>query len=121
MGEKFMLNYQLILQSKINYMITILNTWQSRPNKRVYYEFAPNSEIYRNGDYAAYPHWNGSIIYTFKNIAINNLGGLNKEHIDRLANNQRPTGEFNNNHFLFDRAIENKNAGLSLLPQLNTK
>ncbi len=94
-------------------MIKILNTWKSTPDKKEYYELS--NEIYRNGDYAAYWHWNSSVIYTYKNVAISNLTGMVKEHIDRLANNQRPTGEFTYNHFLFDRALENREIGLSLL------
>ena len=94
-------------------MTKILNTWKSTPERKEYYEL--NDPIYKNGDWTAFSQWNGSIIYAYKNVAINNLTGLNTEHIDRLANNQRPDGEFNQNHFLFDRAMENREVGLSLL------
>ncbi len=91
----------------------ILNTWKSTPDQKEYYFLG--DPIYKNGDYTAYSQFNGSVVYAYKNVAINNLTGLNKEHIDRLANNQRPEGEFNHNHFLFDRALENRQIGLSLL------
>ena len=94
-------------------MTKILNTWKSTLNKKEYYEL--NEPIYKNGDWAVYHQFKDSYIYTYKNVAVNNLAGLNKEHIDRLANNQRPDGEFNHNHFLFDRAMENREVGLSLL------
>ena len=94
-------------------MTKILNTWKSTADKKEYYEL--NEPVYKNGDWAAYHQWDGSIIYSYKNVAVNNLTVLNKEHIDRLANNQRPDGEFNHNHFLFDRALANREVGLSLL------
>ena len=94
-------------------MATILNTWKSTPDKNEYYEL--NKPIYENGYWAAYTQWDGSVIYTYKNVSVNNMKALNKEHIDRLANNQRPTGEYSTDHFLFDRAIENREVGLSLL------
>ena len=94
-------------------MTKILNTWKSTPDKKEYYEL--NEPIYTNGDWSVYYQWNRSFIYAYKNVAVNNLTVLNKEHIDRLANNQRPNGEFNHSHFLFDRAVENREVGLSLL------
>lgn len=94
-------------------MTKILNTWKSTTDKKEYYEL--NKPIYTNGDWAIYRQFRDSFIYTYKNIAVNNLVGLNKEHIDRLANKQRPEGEYTSNHFIFDRAMENRIVGLSLL------
>ena len=94
-------------------MTKILNTWKSTPYKKEYYEL--NEPIYQNGDWTAFSHCDGSVIYAYKNVAVNNLIRLNKEHIDRLANNKRPGGEFNHNIFIFDRAMENCEVGLSLL------
>ena len=94
-------------------MVKILNTWKSTPDKKEYYEL--DEPIYKNGDWAAYSQWKGSFIYSYKNVAVNNLTVLDKEHINRLANNQRPDGKFNHNHFIFDRAMENRELGLSLL------
>lgn len=92
-------------------MTKILNTWKSTTDKKEYYEL--NKPIYTNGDWAVYRQFKDSFIYTFKNIAVNNLVGLNKEHIDRLANNQRPAG--GSDRFIFDRAMEILAVGLSLL------
>ena len=94
-------------------MTKILNTWKSTPDKKEYYDL--NNPIYKNGDWAAYSQCKGSVIYAYKNVAVNNLTGFNKEHIDRLANNQIPDGEFNRDRFIFDRAIESLKIGLSLL------
>lgn len=91
----------------------ILNTWKSTRDNMTYYELG--ATIYKKGDWAAYSQWTGSIIYAYKDIAVSNLGGLNKEHIDRLASNQRPGGENDNSQFLFDRAIANRDYGLILL------
>ena len=94
-------------------MTKILNTWTSTPKKKQYYELG--EEIYRNGDYAVYCEMRNSYIYSFKNVAINNLGGFNKDHVDRLATNNRPEGKYDQRHFLFDRAMESKEKGLALL------
>lgn len=94
-------------------MAKILNTWKSTADKKEYYDLG--DLIYKNGDWAAFSQWKGSVIYAYKNVAVSNLAALNKEHIDRLANNQRPSGVYNQNHFIFDRAMENREVGLSLL------
>jgi hypothetical protein len=96
-------------------MIQIINTWESEKGKLKYYELEERTLIEKNGDYAAYSQWNGSVIYTYKNIAINNLTNFNKEHFDRIVKNERPKGDYTPSHFLFDRAIQNKNVGLGLL------
>ena len=96
-------------------MIQIINTWESEKGKLKYYELEERTLIEKNGDYAAYSQWNGSVIYTYKNIAINNLTNFNKEHFDRIVKNERQKGDYTPSHFLFDRAIQNKNVGLGLL------
>ena len=93
-------------------MTKILNTWKSTPEKKEYYEL--DEPIYKNGDWAAYSQCKGSVIYAYKNVAVNNLTGLSKEYLDSLANNQRPDGKFNHNHFIFDRAMKSREVGLSL-------
>ena len=96
-------------------MIQIVNTWKSEKGNLKYYELEDKTLIEKNGDYAAYSQFVGSVIYTFKNVAINNLTNFNKEHFNRLVNNDRPTGKYTPSHFLFDRAMDNKSAGLALL------
>lgn len=94
-------------------MTQILNTWASTMDKKVFYTLG--APVYTNGDFSAYAHFNGSFIYTYKNVALNNLVALNQEHVDRLANNQRPVGPYGPEHFLFDRAMQNLTLGMSLL------
>ena len=71
-------------------MAQILNTWKSEKGKLEYYDIDDKKLIAKNGDYAAYSQWNGSVIYTYKNIAINNLTVYDKNHLDRLAKEERP-------------------------------
>lgn len=97
-------------------MAQILNTWKSEKGKLEYYDIDDKKLIAKNGDYAAYSQWNGSVIYTYKNnIAVNNLTGYDKAHLNRLANGERPDGKYSPRHFVFDRAMESKQKGLALL------
>ena len=91
--------------------VQILNPWKSTPENKEYYEL--NEPIYTNGDWSAYSHFYGSVIVAYKNIAVNNLIRLDKGHIDRLATNQRPACGYP--LFLFDRSMEIRDFGLSLL------
>ena len=88
----------------------ILNVWRSKPLKLEYFEeFEPK---YKNGDFAIYEQFTNSHLYTYKNIAINQLVGFNKAYLDALATNTRPT---DNMMYLFDRAQEAKQIGIELL------
>ncbi len=91
----------------------ILNKLKSDKKQKFFYEL--NKPLYINGDYAIYKEFNKSYIYTFKNIAINNLAGLNKKHIDNLVNGERPEGKFTSEHLLFDLALKSKEKGLALI------
>jgi hypothetical protein len=81
----------------------ILNVWDSSEQQKNYYSVG--EPIYSNGDWHIYNHWVG-YLYAYKDIAVNLLEGLNKDHLDRLANNNRPDGEYSPQHFLYDRAME---------------
>jgi len=89
----------------------ILNTWRSNKIDKVY--FNESDPIYVNGDYKIYRQHPECYLYVYKNIAINQLVGLNKAHLNRLAEGHRPTN--NIDLFLFDRANENKQRGIELL------
>lgn len=93
-------------------MKQILNTWVSSTSKKVYYYV--DEPLYTNGDWSVYS-LGRSFIYAYKNVAVNELAGLNTDHVDRLAIGQRPDGEYNHHHFIFDRAMQNREVGLSLL------
>lgn len=91
----------------------ILNTWRSEPNKLDYF-FERGEPVYKNGDYTIYHQFTDSYLYTYENIAINHLAGLNKAHLDRLAADSSP--EKNSpEYFLFKRAKETKQKGINLL------
>lgn len=90
-------------------MTQILNTWRSKADKLEYYN--EGEPVYKVGEYAIYHQFKDAYLYTYKNIAINCLAGLNKDHLDNLAGNvARPE-----NDFLYHRAQETKQIGIELL------
>ena len=91
----------------------ILNTWTSTTEKKKFYTVG--NPIYKKGDFAIYKLNSLGYLYAFKNIAINNLVGLNTEHLDRLATKKRPEGKYNANHFLFDQSLKSLERGLKLI------
>lgn len=91
----------------------ILNTWTSNALKAKYYD--ENNLVYENGDYRIFKQWNESFIYSFKNIAFNNLAGLNKPHLDRVAKRERPEGKYGPDTFLYDSAVRAIGIGTTYL------
>jgi hypothetical protein len=85
-----------------------LNPWTS--NKIDKHYFNETHLVYINGYYKIFRQHPNCYLYTYKNVAINQLAGLNKAHLDSLANHRRPE-----NGFLFDRAIKNKEKAIELL------
>ena len=96
-------------------MTKILNTWRSDNQKKVYYDL--DTELYRNGDYAAYAESKVSIIYTYKNVAISNLAGFKKALVDQLASGTPPHPSDKPGLFLYNRSVEDKERGLKLIKQ----
>jgi hypothetical protein len=90
---------------KIDQINKILNPWRSTKDNKVYYEL--KEPVYVNGDYEIYRQYSDSYVYSYKGIAFNNLAGYNKEHLDRVASRRVPTGEYNSQTFLYERALEN--------------
>lgn len=80
-----------------------LNPWKSDKQLRRYYDIKEVDLVYKNGDYAVYHVTALCHTYTYKNIAIGQKVGLNKDFVDSLANNIRPTDE---TQYSFDRAHE---------------
>ncbi len=80
--------------------MNFLNPWRSNVKDKYYYNLDAERCAYKNGDFAVY-RTGVSHIYTYKNIAINELVGLNKQHVDNLAADVRPDDK---NQFAFDRA-----------------
>ena len=90
----------------------LLNIWRTTATKREYYN--EGNLVYQNGEYRIFKQFNESFIYSFKDIAFNNLAGLNKPHLDRVARRERPIGDYSPQTFMYDRAIENLDAGLKM-------
>lgn len=88
----------------------ILNTWKSEKAKKEYCEHG--SIIYAYGDCKIYKLCHGNFLYTVNDIAVNNLAGLNKDHLHRIADRNRPKGAYTSQHFLYDRAMEALEKGL---------
>ena len=89
-----------------------LNPWTDKNEQAGYYELDERSLVYKNGDYRIYKEFSKSYIYTFKNVAISNLAGVNKELVDALASRTRPlpyqglVEEYTGQHLLYDRAMK---------------
>jgi hypothetical protein len=99
-------------------MDTILNTWRSTAEKPVYYFLG--FPIYTNGHWSIYCEFAGSFIYTYKNIAISNLGGINKDLVDILSNGViNVDGDAETQlRVLINRCLETKRRGEELLKAL---
>lgn len=78
----------------------ILNPWNSKPQKREWYN--EDKPVYSNGEYHIYHQFGDCWLYAYKNMAFNQLAGLNKEHLNNVANRTAPE-----NDFLYNRALEN--------------
>lgn len=78
-----------------------------------HFYYLPSEPIYKNGDYAIYQNSSVSWVYTYKNLAFNELAGKNIEHLNNVANRTEP--QENQNKFLYNRAIETINNNLNLV------
>jgi len=78
-------------------MTTIINPWKNHLS--ITRDFEVGNPVYTYKDYAIYKLGN-EYLYTFKNMAIGNLVGLNKQHLINVAE-RKGAG------FLYWRAIEN--------------
>lgn len=92
--------------------IKILNPWTSSNRELNYYYYSTEDMVYSIADYAIYREGDDKYIYAYKNLAINCLAGINKNHLNNLAMSLRPTDSVG--MFLYDRAQENKKKGLAL-------
>ena len=88
----------------------ILNTWTSKKEKLNFFEV--ENIVFEIGEFKIYKDYS-CYLYTFKNLAINQLVGLNKEHLIRLHDNKEPLNSQDN--FLFNRAKENLKKALELI------
>lgn len=89
----------------------VLNIWTS-DKKRLNYIYYLGKPVYTNGEYAIY-NCNTYHLYTYKNIGINQLVGLNIEHLDNVANGNKVT--LYPDKLFYDRAIEAIKKGKDIL------
>ena len=101
--------------------INILNTWTSDNTKVNYFE--ETNPIYTKGNYRIFKQTNKCYLHTFKNVAISQLGAANKEHINNLLEDTRPTdkGKFTAKTLVFDSAKKALKKGLLILQAHNLK
>lgn len=96
-------------------MIKILNTWRSDQNTKVWFDVAENQNVYQHGDFAIFK-MPRSYLYCYKQIAINELFGLNSVYLSYLANFRKPKS---NMKHIFERAVKALQKGISLTPAKN--
>jgi hypothetical protein len=88
----------------------ILNTWQSNTVTKLY--FHESDPIYQNEEFRVFKQNDRQYLYTYKNIAINQLCALNIGHVDNLASGTIPPEPYK---LIYDRALEAIAKGSSLL------
>lgn len=71
--------------------ITLLNPFSVSLKKHPFMEV--NNLIYQNGEYKIYRYAPNHYVHTFKNIVITERGKANKELINNLVTDTKPTGE----------------------------
>ncbi len=90
-------------------MYNVINPFRSRQEQVATVKYYPidttkQPPVFKLGEYAIYYNFVGSYVYTYKNLAFNELAGKNVEHLTAVANRQRPAQD--QKAFLYDRAIE---------------
>jgi len=89
----------------------ILNTWTSKKHKLEY--FHVGNIVFEIGKFRIFRQNENSYLYTFENVAINQLAGLNKEHLIALHEDKKPIEP--QRSFLFERAKDNLKKALELI------
>ena len=74
--------------------------------------------VYKNGDYRIYKLYDKHFVHTFKNIVICERGAANKELINNIVNDTKPTGEADY-YFLYERPKQAILEGIEAAKNLN--
>jgi len=77
----------------------IINPWKSRDCN---HDYEVGKPIYAYGDYAIYKQYDRCYLYAYKNMAFNQLAGINKEHLRKVADRSGL-------NCLYCRALQNLN------------
>ncbi len=96
-----------------NKIINPFNKNVNQQSTKYYYIEQNEKPIYRAGDYAIYRLNSVSWVYTYKNLAFNELAGENREHLINVANRARPNEA--QMGFLYDRAVETIEKNINLI------
>ena len=84
--------------------MVIINPWNKKSLSHRNYDVGPGQLKFTIGDYCIYKQSESSYLYTYKNLAFNNLAGFNPDHLKAVATRTPPVDE--QQRFLYDRAIE---------------
>ncbi|MES2382432.1 MAG: hypothetical protein V4538_15400 [Bacteroidota bacterium] len=74
-----------------NQKITVLNPFSVSLKKPPFMQV--DTLVYTNGEYRIYKYTNEHYVYTYKNIVFSERGGANKDFVNNLAADVKPTGE----------------------------
>ena len=89
--------------------MNIVNVWKTKlerkknPKNTIVYNYCVGQPVFTLGEFRIF-NTGRSYIHTYKNIAIAELVGCNKELVKQIHDDERPVGKYNSSHFLFDRA-----------------
>ena len=84
--------------------MVIINPWNKKSLSHRNYDVGTGQLKYEVNDYCIYKLSEESYLYTYKNLAFNNLAGYNPLHLIAVATRVPPTDQ--QQRFLYDGAIE---------------
>lgn len=95
---------------------TLLNPFSVRLKNYPFMQVR-NKPVFESGDYAIYKLYEKHYVHTFKNIVICERCAPNKEIINNLINDTKPTGEADY-YFLYERPKQAISEGLEAAKEL---
>jgi hypothetical protein len=99
----------------------ILNTFSSDKTKIKFFDQHESQIVFSYRDYKIIKQFDKSFLYAYKSIAFNQLAGLNKSHLIRVADCQRPLGKYSPSTFLYDQGFKTLLRGIELNNDLKSK
>jgi hypothetical protein len=96
---------------------TLLNPFSHSLGKNPLME-VPSEPIFTTGDYKIYKYFDKHFVHTYKNIVITERGAADKDLLNNLKNNIKPTGEASIFHN-FERPLGAKVDGLRIAQEIN--
>jgi len=96
---------------------TLLNPFSHSLGKNPLME-VPEKPIFITGDYKIYKYFDRHFVHTYKNIVIAERCAANKDLLNNLQNDIKPTGTASM-YFDFERTLEAKLDGLRIAKEIN--